>query len=328
MPAKDARLYIGIDVGGTKICAGLVGPQGKVLFREKIPTPVQASGGRALSAISEVIQNLFSGRRIKLKHIRGIGIGIPGLVDSQKGRALLTPNMGLSGVNIVSKLKREFPVKILIGNDVNLGILGERWLGAAKGMQDAIGLFLGTGIGAGVIAGGRLITGYQGIAAEIGHLIIDPRGPVCSCGNQGCLEAFAGRWAIERDIREALGRGGRPKLHKLIKKKAKRIKSKVLRQALDKKDPVVTPIMRRASEAIGLACISLRHIFDPECIIFGGGVIEACADFIIPIARKTMQKDKFFRSMRGCKMKKSSLGEDAILLGAVALVRQSEGRQI
>ncbi|MDD5155928.1 MAG: ROK family protein [Candidatus Omnitrophica bacterium] len=328
MPKKNSRFYIGIDIGGTKICAGLVSPSGIILEREKIPTPVESSSRRSLLAIVEIIQNLLTDRRLTTKEIRGIGIGIPGLVNAGKGEVLVTPNMNLTGINIIRELRHKFPVQIVIGNDANLGILGEKWLGAACGAENAVGLFLGTGLGGGVISGGKLLTGYQGVAAEIGHLIVDPHGPRCSCGNRGCLEAFVGRWAIERDIREAINDGKKPKLHKLFKKKINRIKSKVLREALDKKDPVVTPIMKKSAEILGLACISLRHIFDPECIILGGGVIEACRDYIIPVVKKTIEKDKFFRSMRRCKIKKSSLGDDAVLLGSVALVRQSEGKEV
>ena len=327
MPKNKARFYIGVDIGGTKICAGLVTPSGEILEIEKIPAHEESSPRRSLLALIEIIQNLLADRRLKNRDIRGIGIGIPGLVDAEKGKVLVTPNMNLSGINIIKELKAKFSVPILIGNDVNLGILGEEWLGACRGSQNAIGLFLGTGLGGGIISGGKLLIGHQGIAGELGHLIVDPRGPRCSCGNQGCLEAFIGRWAIERDIRNAINNGKKPKLQKLLKKKLFKIKSRVLKEALAKKDPVVTPIIRGVCEHLGLACISLRHIFDPECIILGGGVIEACGDFIIPIVQKVLEKDKFFRRMRACKVKKSLLGDDAILLGGVALARQSEAKR-
>jgi glucokinase len=208
------------------------------------------------------------------------------------------------------------------GNDVNLGLLGEQWLGAARGVKNIIGLFPGTGIGGAIVSQGTLFLGREGAAAELGHMIMDLNGPPCSCGNRGCLEALASRWAIERDIRRAVKRGEKTILTEYTEKLSP-IKSKMLRKALGRKDPLVTHIIREAALTLGKACINLKHIFNPEMIVLGGGVIEACGDYMLPVIQKVSQNDPFFKSLKPCKIVESSLEDDAVMLGAVALVKNS-----
>lgn len=316
--------YVGIDVGGTKMAAGLITSDGKIISREKVATPKNASSAETLELLADLVKDVLRENKIKPKSLKGIGIGVPGLVEPKTGKILRTPNMNLNGVRIKEKLKKSFKTRIAIGNDVNLGILGEKWLGVARKAQNVVGLFLGTGLGGGVIINGQLLLGTHGAAAEAGHMVMDPAGPQCTCGNKGCLEALIGRWAIERDIKTAIKSGKKSMITKLLKGPARTIKSKALSISLKKRDPVVTHIIREASLHLGVACVSLRHVFDPQIIVLGGGVIEACGDFMLPIVRKIFRADKFFTSFGECKVEASKLGDDAVMLGAVALVRSSE----
>ncbi len=210
---------------------------------------------------------------------------------------------------------------MLAGNDVDLGLLGEQWLGSAKGLRHVIGVFPGTGIGGAIIKHGILYLGTHGAAAEIGHMIVDINGPLCSCGNHGCLEALAGRWAIERDIRQAIKNKEKSKYLKKFNIKNKTIKSKILKEGLRIHDPIITRVMTKASYVLGKACVSLNHIFNPQAIIFGGGIIEACGSYMIPIIRKTVDEDPFFAKFNQCKILPSLLGDDAVILGAVKLIK-------
>jgi len=188
-----------------------------------------------------------------------------------------------------------------------------------------VGLFPGTGIGGGIIANNALITGAFGAAAELGHMIMQINGPACSCGNRGCLEALAGRWALERDIRKAVSQGEKTIITQLTKNNLRTIKSKIIWEALRKKDPLTVRLVEQMSQILGQACINLRHIFDPEIILFGGGLIEACGKFILPRVKKTMQKDHFFKRVSHCGIVSSSLGDNAVILGAVAMVKEKAG---
>lgn len=318
-------MYIGIDVGGTKIAAALVKGSGEILSREKLPTPPNSRASKVLSVISALITELSVKNGIQLKNISGIGIGIPGIVDATTGKIKITVNVGLSGLNITSELAKKYHCVVAAGNDVNLGILGEKWLGAARGASNVVGLFPGTGIGGGIIANNALVTGAFGAAAELGHMIMQINGPACSCGNRGCLEALAGRWALERDIRKAVSQGENTIITQLTKNNLRTIKSKIIREALKKKDPLTVRLVTQMSQILGQACVNLRHIFDPEIILFGGGLIEACGKFILPRVKKTMQKDPFFKRVSHCDIVSSALGDNAVILGAVALVKEKAG---
>jgi glucokinase len=315
----NSKYCAGIDVGGTKIAAVLATVQGKIINRVKSPTPKDASPERITRIISDLLEEMLYASDLNKKNLSGIGIGIPGVVDTWGGKIIRTPNMKLSGFNLRKIIERKLKIKCALGNDANLGMLGEKWLGAARKVRNAVGLFIGTGIGAGVIINDQLITGSHGAAAELGHLIIQDDGPRCSCGNIGCLEALAGRWAIERDLRQAMKKGKKTIITKLLDKKNDTIKSKILRKALKYRDDLTMDILTKAAEQIGIACISIRHIFDPQMIVLGGGVMEACGDFILPIAKEKVQKDRFFSNLGKCEITESLLGDDAIVIGAVAL---------
>jgi glucokinase len=315
------RVYAGIDVGGTKISAALVADSGKILSRAKLPSEKNSSPSRIIKTVAELIEENLRAASVTKRQLAGIGVGIPGLLDPASGKVIKTPNLNLSGVNLQKQLRDRFKIKVAVGNDANLGLLGEKWVGAARSAKNAVGLFLGTGIGGGVIVNNSLISGFHGAAAELGHMQLDAGGPKCTCGNVGCLEAFGGRWALERDIKAAIAEGERTIVTKIIDGKIKNIKSRVLRKALKRKDPLVSRIVREASLHIGGACVTLRHIFDPELFIFGGGVVEACGDFMLPVIQKTIDKDRFFASFGQCRVVPSKLGDDAVILGGVALVR-------
>jgi glucokinase len=320
-----SRLFIGIDIGGTKISGGLADETGKIIVRDKIATPLDAKPSEILFIVTKLINSLSSGSKIVAKNIAGIGIGVPGIVNTKKGKIVATPNVDLAGFDLVKKITKKFRTRVSIGNDVNLGLLGEYWFGAGRRVKNIIGLFPGTGVGGAAIVDGKLLLGAKGAATEFGHLIIDTHGPECSCGNRGCLEAIAGRWAIERDIRAAVKAGRESALIDICKSDLAVIKSKALKEALARKDELTTEVMEKAADALGFACVSLRHAFDPALIIFGGGIIEACAGFILPMVRKIVDDDPFFAKVSRCKIVESELKDDAVILGAVALAQEGLG---
>ncbi len=316
-----SKIFVGVDIGGTKISAALVTDSGKIISRQKIPVPLKAPSKKIFNCIVDLIKNLLSDNNLTAKNLAGIGSGVPGIVDPNN-KIIITPNIKLSGFPLAGELKKKFRTDVALGNDVNLGVLGEQWLGAGRKVKNLIGIFPGTGVGGAIIMDDQLMIGHHGAAAEVGHMIIDPKGPACTCGNRGCLEAIAGRWAIERDIRQALKKGRRTHNNKLAKGKLETIKSKVLAEGIRKKDPLILPIMKRAAETLGMACVGLRHLFDPELIILGGGLIEACGDFILPTVQNKINKDPFFSKLSRCKAVPSQLADDAVILGAVAFIKK------
>lgn len=315
------KFFVGVDVGGTKIAAGLVTPRGEILGWEKASTPRAKNAAEVMKVIVRAVRDVISDAGLKPRRLRGIGIGVPGLVDAASGKVLVAPNLPIAGHPIAAELERRFGVPVALGNDVNLGVLGEAWRGSGRGVEDFVGIFPGTGVGGGVISGGRLLLGANGAAAELGHIVLDPKGPRCGCGARGCLEAYASRTAMERDIRAGVKAGEKSDIVALNGGALDQIKSKVLARALRHRDPLVTRVLRAAAERLGDGCVSIRHCFDPELFVLGGGVIEACGDFILPIVKRRLAADPLFKRIGVCKVTRSRLGDDAVVLGAVALAR-------
>jgi glucokinase len=320
------RLYLGVDVGGTKILCALVEESGRVLERHREATPRGGKSGTVLRTIRRAMEEVLAEGDARPSDLTAIGIAVPGVVDPDEGRVAVTPNMNLSGVAVARKMKEWFKVPVVVGNDVNLGTLGEHWIGAAREASSAFGIFVGTGIGGGFVQNGRLWRGYRESAAEVGHIIMQVDGPPCGCGNQGCLEALASRTAIERDIRKAVKAGHRTILTDMLEGDMRVIRSGYLRRALEKRDKVVMRVLRRAAEYLGYACLSVRHMIDPEVIVLGGGVIEACGNFMVPVARRIVEADRLPGVREGGRVVRSALGDDAVMLGAVAFARQHVGR--
>ena len=315
--------YIGLDIGGTKIAGALVSAAGQILTRTKTSTPKRVKSKDIYACVTDAIDELIQTSGIKPAYIKGIGVGVPGIVDTRNHHILAAPNIALTGFPLSASLKQKFHMRVMMTNDVNAGLLGEAWLGAAKGLAHVVGIFPGTGVGGAVIINGKLLLGAQGAATELGHVIVSLEGPLCHCGNRGCLESLTSRWAIERDIRLAVKAGHRSIIAQLNDGRLDMIKSRILKEALIKNDAVVKSVIAKAAVVLGKTAISLNHTFNPQAIIFGGGVIKACGDFILPIIVKEVKADPFFKKFNTCRILPSKLGDDAVILGAARLAQQS-----
>ncbi len=325
-PNDQNRLYLGVDIGGTKVQASLVRESGEIIGRERCPTPRNAGPEHEVAAIEKCMDDMVRKGGISPNDLTAIGIAVPGVVDPDRGLVVVAPNMQLTGVALGPLLEARFKAPIIIGNDGNLGALGETWLGSARKAESVLYICVGTGIGSGFVQHGKLWRGDRESAGEIGHMIMHIDGPKCGCGNCGCFEALASRTAIERDIRDALAAGRTSVLTELAEGDLSVIRSGMIRKALDVGDELVTGVMRRAAEVLGYACINVRHLLDPEAIVFGGGVVEACSDFIMPIIENIVGRDPLPGAREGGRVLLSALGDDAVVLGAVAAARKRVGR--
>ncbi len=320
------RLYLGVDIGGTKVQCSLVGESGEIVGREKCPTPRKGGPERVVAAIEKAMDDMVRKGGIDAGDLTAIGVAVPGVVDPDRGLVVVAPNMPLTGVDLGALLRARFKTPIVLGNDGNFGALGETWLGSARNAQSALYICVGTGIGSGLVQRGKLWRGDRESAGEIGHMIMQIDGPRCGCGGRGCFEALASRTAIERDLREAIAGGQKSALVELAGGDLSVIRSGMIRKALDAEDELVCRVMRRAAEVLGYACINVRHLIDPEAIVFGGGVIEACSDFIMPIVENIVGRDPLPGAREGGRVLLSALGDDAVVLGAVAEARKLVGR--
>ncbi|MCR5165422.1 MAG: ROK family protein, partial [Thermoguttaceae bacterium] len=276
--------------------------------------------------------------------ITAIGIAIPGVVEPRSGDVVVTPNMNLTGIPLGKRLSDDFGIPVFLGNDGNLGTLGETWLGAARSSRNSVGIFVGTGVGSGIVIDGKLWTGAGHGAGEIGHIVVQtpamgwkarlgttfpeivaaekvPDFPVCGCGNVGCLETFASRTAMEHEIQDALKLGVPSCITDLCEGDVSLIKAGTIAKALKANDPLVTVIVHYTAEVLAYACLTVRHLIDPEVIVLGGGVMEACHRYFMPIIEKIMEADRLPAAPSKRRIVLSQLGDDAVVLGAVALAR-------
>ena len=325
---KDAgvRTYMGIDIGGTKIQVSLVEESGTIVSRRRSATPRDVGPEGVVAAIERAISDTLAEAGLQSSDLTAIGLAVPGVVDPERGLVVVTPNMNLTGVAIGSHLEGRFKIPVALSNDCNLGTLGETWLGSARNAKSTVGILVGTGIGSGVVSNGKLWRGSRESAGEIGHIVMQIGGPKCGCGNRGCLEALASRSAIERDIRQAVADGRKTILSELLEGDLSMVRSGMLRRALEAEDELVIQVMRTASEVLGHACLTVRHLVDPEVIVLGGGVMEACCDFVLPIVENIVGSDQLPGAREGGRVLLSALGDDAVVLGAVALAATHVGR--
>ncbi len=365
MPRNTEKLYIGIDVGGTKIQVSLISEAGIVHGSGRRSTPRDPDPKATLAEIALGIEQLLESQQRTLSNISAIGIAVPGIVEVETGRVVATPNMNLSGVDLGSLMSQQYNLPVAVGNDCNLGTLGECWLGSGRNSSDCVGIFVGTGIGSGIVTNRRLTTGAGQAAGEIGHMVAqlpihdwrerieqkhpkpgqtkeparhrhngldlqsprwEPPKPVqCGCGNYGCFETLASRRAIERFIQEAVRAGIKSAIVELCDGNIDTIRSGAISKAIKMQDRVVTEIVHYASLVIGYTCLSVRHLLDPEVIILGGGVIEACNKFMMPIIEAIIASDKLPSAPGNRRVLISSLGDNAVVIGAVALARERSG---
>ncbi len=314
-----SEYVVGIDLGGTKIYAAVVDREGKILATARKKTKAEKGFSKTVKRIAKCAEKAIENAGLQANDIAAVGMGSPGPLDLKNGKIIETPNLKWVDAPIQKELEGLLEKPVYIENDGNAGLLGEYAYGAGKGAKDLVGLFIGTGIGGGVIIDGKLVHGYNQNAGELGHMILNPDGPKCGCGNNGCLEAFASRLAIEREIRIAEIKGVQTSVFKGTDDKASRLRSKRLAKAFRDEDPAVTLAIRKSAMYIGYGVASLLNIFNPKIVVLGGGVIEAIGEPYIKIVRSIAEKNVFPVAIRNVKIVAAKLKDDSAILGGAKL---------
>ncbi|MCC7494259.1 MAG: ROK family protein [Fimbriimonadaceae bacterium] len=314
-----AGYTVGVDVGGTKILAAVVDEAGAVLARAKYETPASTSD-ELMEAVVYGIREAIRLSNVGPGEIDAIGLGVPGVVGPA-GNCIWAPNCPLTGVPVADLVTAAFGVPAAVGNDVNVGTLGEKAFGAARDYQNVFGMFVGTGIGGGLVIDGKVILGDHCLGAEVGHIIVDAFAALRGDEGGGEFEYYASRLGIERQVRAALAAGRECVLAGKLDGDDDRLKSGALRKALAAGDAVVTEVMDQVAALLGLGCVTVIHLVDPEAIVLGGGVMEACGDYLQPRIEATVQQHVAPGNGQPIRLLRSELGDDAVLLGAVALAR-------
>lgn len=321
MSADD--LVLGIDLGGTKIRIGIIARKGELVDARTWPTHGEEGPEAIVRHIVKGAEEILSKHGFSRAAVRSAGIGGPGPINDRTGIVSVMPNLpGWEQFPVRDRLSDGLGVPVRVGNDGNLAALGEHRYGAGKGVRDMVLLALGTGVGGGMIVNHQLCDGATGAAGEVGHIILNPDGPVCNCGRRGCLEAYCSGHGLER-LAEAVVLSGRPTLMaEFASQEAVTVNTRIIERAAGEGDPAAKELLAQAARYLGWGIVSLVHIFNPELVVFGGGLV-ALKDMVIEPAIVLAREQVFAQHGEGLRFAYAALGDDMVVMGAAALAIES-----
>lgn len=312
------KYSIGIDLGGTKILLALVDKnKGEVVYSVKKKTKKDKGPKNIIRKITEGINEILDESGIESCEISSIGIGAAGQVDRENGILIGAPNLDCYDLNIKKEIGAYFSIPVYMGNDVEIAAIGEMKFGAAKGCDDFVCIFVGTGVGSAIVKKGRIIHGATGTAGEIGHMIVDLNGRQCNCGGHGCLEAYASRSAIEKRIEGALRKGRHSAILDYLES-GKSITSSMIEKSIERDDELVIQCVNEASDYLSGGIASIINFINPKLIVLGGGLIEAVDYFYKNTVKKAKAKSLPVPAVK-IEFKKASLGDYSGVIGAAFL---------
>lgn len=311
---------IGVDLGGTKLHVGVVDQAGLIQDRRLVPTDVQGGPKAIMKQIVGSIQELCAKRAQKPL---AIGVGLPGQVDPINGHVISAPNLFWTDVSIRKELERDLGLPVSITNDVRAATWGEWQVGAGKGIQDLVCIFVGTGIGGGIVSHGQIIEGASNSAGEIGHTVIQMGGRLCNCGQKGCFEAYASGWSITKMAKELIVqqdlKSGQAILA-LAEGVLEKVTTRQVATASKNGDPLAKQIVDGVIEALIAGSVNIVNTLNPKRLIFGGGVINGMPELIGPV-QEGIKLHALASATKGLEVTLAGLGSDAGVIGAAIFGR-------
>ena len=327
------KFAIGVDLGGTNLRIAAIDENGAII--EKVSTGTQVSRGRD-SVIDEMTDAIRTqAMKFRDYELLGIGIGVPGIIDMQTGMLRESPNLpGWHNYPVRDEIERRLQTAVVLENDANAAALGEKWLGAAAGVDDMCMFTLGTGVGGGLVLQGKIWHGMTGMAGELGHINVEPEGHPCNCGSRGCLEQYASATAVKRLAQEAIASGTAPHMANALKQDVEFTSKKIFDLAMQG-DAQAKGIFERVGKALGTVIADMVNIFNFPMYVVGGGVASAW-DAFAPSMLETIGRNSFVyrntapyvnaaagdaggASVHGTIITRALLGSDAGLIGAARL---------
>jgi glucokinase len=312
------KYMCGIDLGGTKINTGIIDSKGEIVSNIIIDTKAQEGQDAVIARMIKSVYDVAASAKVDIKELAGIGIGVPGLIDSWEGLVFEAANLpGWKDVPIVNIFSKEFDIHIKLENDANAAAYGEYLFGSGKGIENFVYMTVSTGIGGGVIIDGNLYSGANSNASEIGHSIIDFNGPRCNCGNYGCFETFASGTALARYAVENIENGRATSINKLSGDG--KIKSEHVFAAAKAGDELAIELIDQEAFYLGIGIVNILAFYNPERIAIGGGVSSEW-DMLSEKVIKVVQERALKPNMKACNIVKAKLGKNIGLIGAAGLV--------
>ncbi len=316
----SASYNICLDVGGTKVLGAIFNEKDEIIYRLKKRSKSGGEGSADVEkVIVSVVEEMISESGIDRKNLNAIASCAPGVIDQDRGIVLFTPNLPWRDYDMAGSMRKKFGVPFYVGNDVNLGVLGEYHFGVGKGYKNIVGFFVGTGMGGGLILNGSLYTGNQFKAAEYGHMILDPEGPLCNCGQRGCLEAFSSKQGMGAYIRQQAARGRETMMAEAVQEGV--FRSKKMKKALEAGDTVALEAVDRACHWLAVATGNMINTFSPDLVLYGGGIIEAMGDLFLEKILAEVDRYCMPQIRSTVEIKNATLGDDSILYGDLAMIK-------
>jgi len=311
------ELYIGIDIGGTAVKAGLCDADGRLLHLVEGPTETSRGRERVLDNIAGYARRCVDESPYGWERIAGVGAGIPGQIDAERGVIEFIANLPLTGVRLADHLESALGRPARIGNDANAAALGEAWSGAGRGVASSVTYTLGTGVGGGIVVNGRVVAGFSGMAGELGHMALVPDSEAvrCGCGKTGCLETVSSATGIVRMARAAIERGVKTSLAD-----AGELTAKAVFDAAKAGDETALKIVDRAAHYLGVSMAAVAVIINPQRFIVGGGVAKA-GEFLLERVREAFHAHALERAREDVAIVGAQLGNNAGVIGAAGLAR-------
>lgn len=323
-----SKKILGIDLGGTSAKMAVITQEGKLEEQWRIETNTSNNGKQIISEIIESINEHFETYQLKPEDFLGIGMGSPGVVDLAAGTVTGAFNLNWKHTEDVKKqMTQAFDLPFSIDNDANVAALGEKWLGAGNDDDNVVFITLGTGVGGGIIANGKLIHGVAGAGGEVGHITVEPNGFQCTCGKKGCLETVASASGISNLIHFFAEKQTEESTLKSLFDKGEEVTAELVFTLAEEGDPFGIQIVDQFARYLGLACSHLGNLLNPKFIVIGGGISNA-GEFLLEKVRKNFLQYCFPKVRETTSIKLAELGNDAGVLGAgyLALVNSQEQR--
>lgn len=322
--AESSKDYlVGVDLGGTKILAGVFDQKLNCLGSAKLSTKADRGPDAVIERVARCVKDAIDECDLQMKQVVGVGVGAPGASDPATGRVIFAPNLHWKDVPLKKELEKHLGVPVFVENDCNIQALSVHAKEFNCKPRHLVGIFIGTGIGAGLIIDGKLYSGFNRTAGEIGHMILEVGGPKCSCGNRGCFEALASRTAIFKRIQSAVKDGQKTILTDMLGNDLKDMRSGDLRKAIRRGDKLVEKIVEDAAEYTGIAVANVINLINPEVVVLGGGLISALEHEMLAVIVETAHDNAMLGTDKGIEITTSKLGDDAGITGGAVLAKQN-----
>lgn len=314
------KIILGVDIGGTSVKIGFVLQSGDIFHKWEIPTNVENNGQLIVQEVwASVEKNLLKNGLTK-ENLLGIGVGAPGFINEEKGLVYRSVNIGWENFPLSNQFEDIANLPVYVANDANVAALGENWQGAGQQANNLLAVTLGTGVGGGVIVDGTIVSGENGTAGEIGHIIVDPNGHKCNCGRNGCLETITSATGIVRQAIEKIEEYPNSALA-IFYKDIGKLTAKDIFDRANNGDELCESIVHHTANILGFVIANIATVINPSKILIGGGVSQAGDDFI-KLIENAFKKYALDRISAICSVETAQLGNDAGLIGAAYLVKQ------